>query len=194
MSFNREEWLSECMGKLRPWFADISAPLPKRIRASCSWPSVKALSRKNRRIGEAWSSDCSGDGSCEVFISPALKEPAKVSATLVHELVHCAVGVECGHKGRFRAVAEAIGLEGKMTETIASVALAERLHAITQAIGMYPHAELTASNAPKKQTTRMIKVECLGCGCVVRMTRKWLDEVGPPTCGCGDLMEQKQQE
>jgi len=50
---------------------------------------------------------------------------------------------------------------------------------------------LTHSNAPKKQGCRLLKVVC-ECGCVVRMTRKWLDEVGPPTCGCGGAMVEEE--
>ncbi len=165
---NREQWLNECIQKLRPEFEQLAHPLPEKIRASCSWPSKSGLANKKRRIGEAWSSKNSADQSCEVFISPVLKDPIEVSATLVHELVHCAVGVEEGHKGKFPRLAKAVGLEGKMTATTAS-------------------AELTHSNAAKKQGCRLLKVVC-ECGCVVRMTRKWLDEVGPPTCGCGGAM------
>jgi len=65
--------------------------------------------------------------------------------------------------------------------------LKAHLQLLTEAIGRYPHAELTHSNAAKKQGCRLLKVAC-ECGCVVRMTRKWLDEVGPPTCGCGGAM------
>lgn len=36
--------------------------------------------------------------------------------------------------------------------------------------------------------SRLLKVECDDCGCIVRITRKWLDRVGPPTCGCGTVM------
>jgi len=50
---------------------------------------------------------------------------------------------------------------------------------------------LTHSNAAKKQGCRLLKVVC-ECGCVVRMTRKWLDEVGPPTCGCGSAMVEEE--
>lgn len=35
--------------------------------------------------------------------------------------------------------------------------------------------------APKKQTTRMLKCECPQCGYTVRTTRKWLD-VAVPVC------------
>ena len=190
---NREQWLTECMNKLRPAFLEAGFPLPEKIRASCSWPSKSGLANKKRRIGEAWSARNSADQSCEVFISPVLKDPLDVAATLVHELVHCAVGVEEGHKGKFPKIAKALGLEGKMTATTASEALRTRLKEVTEAIGPYPHAELTHSNAPKKQSCRLLKVAC-ECGCVVRITRKWLDEVGPPTCGCGGAMVEEESD
>ena len=188
---NREQWLNECVQKLRPDFERLGHPLPEKIRASCSWPSKSGLANKKRRIGEAWSAKNSADQSCEVFISPVLKDPVEVSDTLVHELVHCAVGVEERHKGRFTRLAKAIGLEGKMTATRPGESLMTRLRAITDGIGPYPHAELTHSNAPKTQGCRLLKVVC-DCGCVVRMTRKWLDEVGPPTCGCGGAMVEEE--
>jgi hypothetical protein len=105
-------------------------------------------------------------------------------------LVHTAVGFECKHRGPFVKVAKAIGLEGKMTETTAGEALIARLKELIEQLGEYPHARLVASNKPKTQTTRMLKVTCKECGCVVRMTRKWLDEAGLPTCGCGGEMEE----
>jgi hypothetical protein len=73
------------------------------------------------------------------------------------------------------------------------MALKTRLKEVTAAIGPYPHAELTHSNATKKQSCRLLKVAC-ECGCVVRITRKWLDEVGPPTCGCGGVMVEEEAE
>lgn len=38
------------------------------------------------------------------------------------------------------------------------------------------------TNAPKKQTTRLLKVACAECGYPARVTRKWLDEKGAPHC------------
>lgn len=40
----------------------------------------------------------------------------------------------------------------------------------------------------RKQTTRMRKIECFGCGCIVRMTRAAMERSGVPTCGCGGTM------
>lgn len=184
----REEWLGRMVEAFRPAFAGLGHPLPERIRVSCGWPSKSALSSKSRRIGEAWSHRCSGDGAHETFLSPVLADPIDVGAVLVHELVHHAVGVQHGHKGPFKRCALAIGLEGPMRATNASQVLRERLHAIAQDLGAYPHAVLQGSDGRKKQTTRMLKVACADCGCIVRMTRQWLDTVGAPTCACGGAM------
>lgn len=40
----------------------------------------------------------------------------------------------------------------------------------------------------RKQTTRLCKVKCRDCGCLLRMTRTWIERVGLPTCGCGGRM------
>ena len=162
--------------------------MPEKIRVSCGFPSKSALANKARRIGECWGIEASDDASFQVFISPVLKDGIEVTATLVHELVHTAVGIGCKHRGAFPKVAKAIGLEGKMTETVAGEALIARLKTLIEQLGEYPHARLVSSNRPKTQTTRMRKVTCKDCECVVRMTRKWLDDAGAPTCGCGGEM------
>ncbi len=185
----RENWLLTAIEKLRPDFIEAGGTLPDKIRASCGWPSKSGLAVKKRRIGEAWSATCSGDSSFEVFISPVLKDGQSVLGTLVHELVHCAVGVEKGHKGPFKRLALAIGLEGKMTETTVGEGLAKRLDTLIAEIGPYPHAELKSSNAPKKQTCRQLKVICETCGCICRMSQKAIDDPGCPTCACGGKME-----
>src|SRR5262249_48098986 len=122
------------------------------------------------------------------FLSPCLADPVEVGAVLVHELVHHAVGVEHGHKGPFRKLAVAIGLTGPMRSTSAGPALTERLHAIAKSIGPFPHATLDPVTGRKKQSTRMLRVTCTECGCIVRMTRQWIEEVGTPTCACGGEM------
>ena len=185
---SREHWLGELVSALRPAFAEAGFPLPERIRVACGWPSRSALAGRNRRIGEAWSERCSADGTHETFLSPVLADPVEVGAVLVHELVHHAVGVEHGHKGPFRRCALAMGLEGSMRATTAGAALRERLHALAEGIGPYPHAALQGGEGRRKQSTRMLRVVCDACGCLARMTRQWIDMAGPPTCGCGGTM------
>ncbi len=187
---NREKWLTTCVEKFRRDFKEAGFELPEKIRASCSWPSKSALAAKKKRIGEAWSAECSGDSTFETFISPILSDPIEVGAVLVHELAHCAVGLRAGHGAKFRACAVKMGLEGKMTATTASEKLKLRLQSIVRQIGEYPHAELKHSNAPKKQGTRMILVKCPDCEYQVRTTRKWI-EVGVPTCPCGTEMKEE---
>lgn len=185
----RESWLEQMIDLLRPDFAAIGSPLPMTtIRVSCGFPSKSALARKAPRVGECWGVESSEDHSFQVFISPVLREGVEVAGTLVHELVHCAVGIGCKHRGPFPRVARAIGLEGKMTATVVGESLKVRLMELIEQLGPYPHARLVASNKPKTQTTRMLKVTCKECGCVIRMTQKWLDEVGTPTCACGGEM------
>jgi len=181
----REGWLLELTARLRPMFAAQGAELPAKIRVSCSWPGGGSA---RTRVGEAWSAKCSADGAHETFISPAMGDVAEVAHILVHELVHHAVGIECGHKGKFRSLATALGLTGQMTATVATPELAATLLEMTDAVGPYPHSTLTPGEGRKKQTTRMMKLECSTCGCIARMTRTWPIDVGPPTCGCGGEM------
>jgi hypothetical protein len=188
---NREQWLQAAANRLRPLFEDAGAKIPRNTRIACGFPSYAARARKRTSLGECWSKTRSRDETYEILISPVLAEPVSVLDCLVHELVHAAVGVECGHRGPFRRVALAVGLSGPMTATVAGPKLASRLNALAKQLGPYPHAELDASKRGRRQGTRLRKVTCTdpNCGCVLRMTRTWLVTVGPPTCGCGAPME-----
>lgn len=171
-------------------FAEVGAELPSNIRVSCGWTSVKALAPNggSRRIGECWPSACSADSAREVFVSPCLEDVVLVLGTLAHELVHAWNDCKDGHKGPFRRIAIAIGLEGKMTSTKVGEQLRGRLLAIAAKLGPYPHRTLDASaSGRKKQSTRMIKVVCPDCGYTVRTTRQWIEQ-GLPTCACGTDM------
>ena len=126
-----------------------------------------------------------------LFISPVLTDGARVLDVLSHELIHAVDDCQHGHKGPFAKLAKSIGLTGKMTATVASDELVTKLTELVEELGLYPHAELArsgGSHEPKKQGTRQIKVECgEGSGYIVRMTRKWIEEVGTPICPCHNL-------
>lgn len=183
----REAWLTRLTEELRPVFQTAGYPLPEKIRAACGFPSRGALANKKRSIGEAWSCDQSDDAHYETFVSPMLSDPIDVAAVQVHELCHCAAGLACKHKKPFCTIAKAVGLEGKMTATVASDYLREKLAAMVEVIGPYPHAKLVHSSAPKKQKTRMKKITCPECGYTCRAAKKWMD-IGLPTCPCGTQM------
>jgi hypothetical protein len=179
----REEWLIAAVEALAPIFAEVNETLPT-VRVSVGWPGGNG--RKNSVIGQCWSTAASADGVAQLFISPVLDDGSRVVDVLAHELIHAIDDCTSGHKGRFAKIAKAIGLEGKMTATVAGFELKKQLDVIVDGLGDYPHAALVnPGEGIKKQSTRMLKVECAeGSGYVVRMTRKWLDEYGTPACPC----------
>lgn len=180
----REAWLVEMSTRLAPLFEAHGYPLP-RLRIACGFPSKRPNNgTRNQAIGQCWSHRSSADGTVELMVSPVLSSPMRVADVLAHELVHAAVGVECGHKGPFKMLARAIGLEGKLTATIAGEAFKRTVQPMLDAVGPYPHAPLDArgdSSGPKKQSTRMLKVACPDCGYTVRLSRTWLEQ-GAPLC------------
>ena len=177
----RETYLASATEYLAPHFVNLGYPLPP-VRASVGIPAG-GNGKKLKAIGQCWSNLASADNTTEIFICPSQSEPVAVLAILLHELVHAAVGLECGHKGAFKRVALALGLEGKMTATYPGVKLASDLAELASTLGDYPHATLnTALSGRKKQGTRMIKLECDDCGWSCRTSQKNVD-AGLPTCG-----------
>ena len=176
----REQWLAAFTTGARAIFAANSFPLPNAVRVGVGWTSKGS---RAKAIGECWSTVCSADATHEIIMSPALADAMRVADVLTHELIHAAVGLECGHKGAFIKAAKALGLEGKMMVTIAGDKWRDLFGALVASLGDYPHAVLDGaqSSGPKKQTTRMLKASC-ACGYTVRLTRKHA-EAGAPYCG-----------
>lgn len=110
----REQWLNRALGLIRNYLYTNcdAAVVPQGTRISCGLAGGRIGSK---RIGECWNTTASADGSTEIFISPVLDDvtgKSGVLATLVHEAIHAAVGVEHGHKKPFQKVATAAGLVG----------------------------------------------------------------------------------
>jgi len=182
----REEWLVAAVAALAPLFSALEETLPE-VRVSVGWPGGNG--RKNSVIGQCWSTKVAADSVSQLFISPVLDDAVRVLDVLAHELIHAIDDCQSGHKGRFAKIAKALGLTGKMTATVAGDDLKAKLEEIAAELGAYPHAALVnpgqGADGPKKQTTRMMKVECAeGSGYKARMTRQWLEEYGAPFCPC----------
>jgi predicted Zn-ribbon and HTH transcriptional regulator len=176
---SREQWLLDAIKLIEN---EVFKPVGENVtemRVSVGLPSKRALSSKNRRIGECWSGNASADGVPTVFISPLEEDAVGVLAILAHEMIH-AKGIN-GHGKDFKLVAMKIGLDGPMTATHADTKLTAQLEKVKEKLGDYPHVALDPSNR-KKQTTRLIKCMCRDCGYIVRTTDKWLDRSGPPIC------------
>lgn len=180
----REQWISESIGSLRSDFEDIGHTLPDVIRATVGWTS-KGL--RSKRIGECWYPAAVGDGVPELFITPTITDGARVLDILAHELTHVVAGPDAQHGPEFKRIATAIGLTGRMTATVAGPEFELRAGEILDVLGPYPHPGITpgvGGTTHKKQSTRMLKLECPACGYVARTSQKWID-YGLPTCPCG---------
>jgi hypothetical protein len=191
----REEWLIESVSLMRNrLFRGHGFDVPEKIRISVGFPRG-ARGGGSGAIGQCWSQVASADEHAEIFIHPLIEDPLRVLDIVAHELVH-AVNFAAGQSGHgkvFKDIAVKVGLEGKMTETVAGERLLVDLRDFHRILGNYPHRSLAtdAAAGPKKQGTRMLKLECAGCGYVVRTSQKWVD-VGLPTCVCGEQLELNQ--
>jgi len=183
----REQWLEAAVFEMRPLYLAAGQPVPVALKVSCGFAQGK-----KKAIGQCWS-DANSEGHVfELFISPVLSDHTEVLATLAHEVAHACVGVDVGHKKPFKQLVTKIGLEGKVTATVAGPAFKQSIGPILEKLGPYPHARLnteTAKGGSKKQTTRLLKAECPLCGYTVRVTKKWVDEVGAPHCPAHGAMD-----
>lgn len=202
----REAWLHAAIEALRPRFVEVGMPIPETIHVSVGF-GYGAKRESAVILGQCWAKAASEDRINHIFISPEVNDTARILDILVHELVHAADDCQSGHKGAFAEAATRLGLEGPMTATTASAALAAEMICLAETLGQYPHGALHASrtarpkvpagpegqptpkihSGPGTQTTRMVKVVCEHrddegvCGYTVRTTKKWL-AVGNPHC------------
>lgn len=179
----REQWLIRLARELERLFKRVGAPALPAYRVTCGWPSRKALTRKNKVIGQCFDKSCSKDKTTELIISMYIDSEMDAAAIMAHEMIHASVGTKAGHGKPFRDVAIAIGLTGKMTATVAGPEFLKWIKPVLKKIGKYPHATVDAAAATKKQGTRLIKVACpVHQDYSVRMSQKWIDEAGAPHC------------
>lgn len=192
----REQWLNAAVGEIRKayehvfqlHFEDDGQEHLDNLHVSTGFPSRGGLTKV---IGECWKSKAAADEvTHHIFINPRLTDIVEVVATLAHEMVHAADDGEHKHKGPFVRAVRDLGLEGKATATVAGEEFAEFARGIEKKIGEYPHVGLVPVMVEKKQTTRMLKLEAACCGYIVRTTKKWLDEMGLPSCPCGNEFEE----
>ena len=180
----RDEWLAQATSALRVDFDTAGFALTQEtIRVSCGFPS-KATAGKCKVIGQCWDRALPGeDGIPQIYLSPVEDDPIEILGTLVHELVHAAVGCKFGHKTQFKIAAVAVGLTGKMTATTSTPELVERLNTLSAELGPFPHAALDLTKV-KKQSTRLLKVQCVDSEhqYTARVSRLMLDAYGAPLC------------
>lgn len=183
----REQWLLAAVTKLAPILSKQGdVEMPKKFAVSCGF----SKSRKAASIGQCWSPTCTDDGTTHMFVCPSLKDASVVLATLLHEMIHAAVGLGCKHRGDFRKTAKTVGLEGKMTATVAGEMLKEKLEAIAKSLGAYPHSALirnpVASRPPAGGWVKFHSTNDEDY--ILRLSPRALEDHGPPMDFEGDMM------
>ena len=170
----REEWLVSGVELLQDRvFKQADLEIPNDVKVACGFPSSNAKAGKNQAVGVCHPRSHSEDKVNEIFINPCESDSLRVLDVLAHELIHAIDDCKNGHKKRFKDMAVAVGLTGKMTATVATPELEEILQKMVAEIGKYPHAKIDTSQK-KKQTTRQKKVECSSCEGIFYTSRKHL--------------------
>src|SRR3984957_12521315 len=193
-----ESWLRTATNDLRSYYSDRGLTLPEKIRFSIAFTSHGKPLRDGAVETASWPAECwpaaaTDDGFCEIIIRADFADPLQILGILAHELIHAALP-DAKHGKEFRDAALRIGLEGQMRRALPGPVLRERLNKLAEALGPLPRARLNfdqvtllgtaVADRPKKQTTRMLKAECVGSGCgyTARLAARWIAEVGPPHC------------
>jgi hypothetical protein len=117
------------------------------VRVSCGWPSHGGVRKRSRVVGQCFPPERCADGVPQLFISPVLAESVAVLGTLLHELVHAAVGCDKKHGKIFARAGHAVGLAGKPKEMDAGAALRPLLQAYIARVGPYPHAAIAVAGS-----------------------------------------------
>lgn len=186
---SRDMWLRAATSALRPYFEGCGYMLPENIRYAVAFTSA---GRKGSLPGETW--HASEDGHFEIIIKADQFDAVEILGVLVHQLIHAALPPDAGHGKVFKEAMMQLGMIGAPRYCMPGPLLRRQLEDIAAGLGPLPHAKLDIEANPldrgkpadrrKKQKVHMIRVECEaeGCGYNVRMTKKWVDDIGLPGC------------
>lgn len=177
---DRELWLTSVGRSLAKDIVPF-APVPDDWHVSCGWAPKSA----KKVLGVCFKRSESADGTNQIFITPNESDPVRVAAILLHELLHAADDCESGHRGAFSCWAREAGFQTPLTKLHVSEPLKAKLAELVKEHGPYPHSAIRRVNE-KKQTTRMLKVECTECGFLFRCSNTQLQRLdeGEALCPC----------
>jgi len=178
-NINRETWLNFMIDKAVPLFDENGfkiSDIRNKLKVSCSFIQGSRGSKLKKAIGVHYNPCVSADGFHEMMIQPSIDNSVQAVGVLIHEMVH-AIQTHLYHDKNgllnvmphgkeFRKIALSVGLQGKMTATTESPELKVKIEKWIKEIGSeYPHAKMTLNDSRKKQSTRMLKVECSALHC-----------------------------
>ncbi len=140
----REKWLETAIKKLTPIFTEAGLALPKRIDVLCD--RERNLKLFGLLRGMCWADLIDYPDSATIWISHFLRSVRGkdgILAVLIHELVHAAVGIKCGHRKMFKCAIRKVGLvERKDGSDYAGKKLCTKLKSIADKLGPIPCSEL----------------------------------------------------
>lgn len=182
----REQWLQAAVKELTAKvFKPAKLEVPE-VRVSVGWPGGRG--KKQGVVGQCFATSNADDNVAQIFVSPAVSDPLNVVATLTHELIHAIDDCASGHKGSFVRIAKVVGFLPEWTSSANRTdELNDKLKAVVEKLGTFPHAALSGGEGPTVQRSYMLKLVCAvepESGMKLRMTQKMIDEFGFPLCGC----------
>ena len=183
----REQWLEAAVKLIiKQIFTPASVEVPE-VRVSVGRPGGRGP--KKNVIGQCFAVHTTADKVAQIFVTPAIDDAYTTVETLTHEIIHAVAvdedGVSAGHRGEFIRIAKEIGFTAPWTSTPASEELREKLQAIADKLGVYPHAAINVGDRPTVQKTYYLKVQCPEDDeYFVRMTQTKIDDFGYPKCPC----------
>lgn len=171
LNMNREEWLAILANRT---INEISTRIDyteeeTSVKLSCGFPATQG---KRKKVSASLiPPTASADFNAEIFVTPELSDKDEVAKAILPLLVAVATG-DYKQGSTYRNAIRALGLnEGVSAWSSAIVAN----------LPTYPHAEIQLPPVTK-QTTRLIKVACLPCGYIARVSRSTLNAYGAPIC------------
>ena len=175
----REQWLADFgKGAAGAFEKQGKAVPPMRIGVG--------LLQSKKNLAVTYAPALASDGAVEITVTPERDTTAFAAGAVTHEMIH-AVGIT-NHRRDFAVLGAALGLVGKPTHMTFhdDSEVPEWARKIIDRIGPYPSGTLSRPPGGKKQTTRMIKVECKECGLIWRASKTALagKEITCPDSEC----------
>lgn len=137
----RTSWLEEAYGVVRREFVPQAPPV-NQVNLIPAFPHRGARPGPRQVLGIASDRLLEGvDRRCSKAVEIHLRAFADLIgclATLLHEMIHLAVGVERGHRAAFQVLARRVGLKAPFTTANPSKSLTVRLRDILGEIGPPP--------------------------------------------------------
>jgi hypothetical protein len=165
---NREQWLAAfATAARRPIASTIQGGGEEEsaIRLSCGFPPKTGRKTATAAIVPPTASQ---DFTAEIFVAPTVDQASEVAKAIIPLL-------RVAQTGNWRSAAPSVA------QPLAE--LPNWAISILESLGEYPHAKIEIA-AATKQTTRLIKVECLNTNhqYIARISNSTLENLGAPIC------------